>query len=116
VIAVKDEAELHMLANMYVVEPRLFYIQRFGLSLRICRASLGGSIRSYRVFERIETLYLRLNHFITAGRSTRAFTCMHVASRIAGNPNPARRRPTVATLALKNRSILDESGSAFVAR
>jgi hypothetical protein len=43
----------------------------------------------YGVFERIETFYLHLSRIIESGRSTTAFTCMHVASRIAGSPNSA---------------------------
>lgn len=52
-----------MLANMYVVEPCLFYTHRWGLSLSICRAS-RGAIMPYGVFERIETpcLHLRAHH------------------------------------------------------
>jgi hypothetical protein len=87
VIGVKNEAELHMLANMYVVEPCLFYTHRRGLSLSICRASCGA-IMPFGVFERIETFFLHLSRIITSERSTRAFAYMHVASRIAGSPNP----------------------------
>ena len=114
-IGVKDEAELHMLATMYVVEPRLFYTRRWGLPLSICRAS-RGAIMPYGVFERIETFFLHLSRIITSERSIRAFACMHMASRIAGSPNPASRIPTIATVALENRPILDKIGSAFVAR
>jgi hypothetical protein len=88
VIGVKDEAELHMLVVMYVVElrrPSLFSILVDGSFREICRASQGASCR---VFERIETSYLHLSRIITAERSTRALAYMHVASRIAGSPNP----------------------------
>jgi hypothetical protein len=91
VIGVKDEAELHMLANIYVVDrwrpSRIFLYSSMGLSLSIYRASREAT-RSCRVFKRIETLYLHSSRTITAARSRRAFTCMHVASRIAGSPNP----------------------------
>lgn len=87
-IGIKDEADLLMLANMYVVEPRLFYTHRWGLSLSICRAS-WGAVMPYGVFERIEIFFLHLSRIITSGRSPRAFTCMHVASRIVGSPEPA---------------------------
>jgi hypothetical protein len=70
----------------------------------------------YGVFERIETFYLHLSRIITAEKATRAFTCMHAASRIAGSPNPVSWIPTIAIVALENRPILDEIGSAFVAR
>jgi hypothetical protein len=69
-----------------------------------------------RVFERMETFYLHLSHIITAERSTRAFTCIHVKPRIASNPNSASCIPTIAVVALKNCPILDGIGSAFVAR
>jgi hypothetical protein len=115
VIGIKDEAELHMLANMYVVEPCLFYTHRWGLSLSICRAS-RGAIMPYGVFERIETFYLHLSRVLTAERSTRAFTCMPVASRIAGIPDPVSRIPTIVMVALESCPILDRIGSAFVAR
>jgi hypothetical protein len=115
VIGVKDEAKLHMLANMYVVEPCLFYTHRWGLSLSICRAS-REAIRSCRVFEPIETFYMPLSRLITAGRSTRALTRMHVTSRIAGSPNPVSRMPTTAIVALEDRPIRDVIGSASVAR
>ena len=114
-IGVKDEVELHMLANMYVVEPCLFHNHRWGLSLSICRAS-REAIRSWRGSERIQTVHLHLSHIITAETSTRAFNCMHVTSRIAGSPDPLSRIPTIVMVALESRPILDESGSAFVAR
>ena len=75
-----------MLANMYVVEPCLFYTHRWGLSLSICRAS-RGAIMPYGVFERIETFYLHLSRIIIAEKATKAFVCMHMASLIAGSPN-----------------------------
>jgi hypothetical protein len=53
---------------------------------------------------------------ITAERSTKGFTCMHVTSRIAGSPNSVSKILIIAIMALENRPILDESGSAFVAR
>jgi hypothetical protein len=87
VIGIKDEAELHMLASMYVVEPCFFYTRRWGLSLSICRAS-RGAIMPFKIFKRIETFYLHLSRIITAGKATRAFVCMHMASLIAGRPNP----------------------------
>jgi hypothetical protein len=67
----------------------------------------------YGVFERIETFYLHLSRIIESGRSTTAFTCMHVASRIAGSPNSAIWMPTIVTVALENRPILDGTGSAL---
>jgi hypothetical protein len=67
------------------------------------------------MFERIETSCLHLSRIITAKRSTRALACMHVASRIAGSPNPVSWMPTIAIVALGNRPILDGIGSAFVA-
>lgn len=51
-------------------------------------AGWGCAVSSCRAFGRIQVLYLHLSQTITAERSTRAFTCMHVASRIAGSPNP----------------------------
>lgn len=75
---------------------------------------LAGAIRSCRVSERIETFYLHLSR-ITAKKATRASACMHVTSRIAGSPNLVNRKPTIVTVALERRSILDDSGSAFVA-
>jgi hypothetical protein len=100
VIGVKDEAELHMLV-MYVVElrrPSLFSILIDGVFREICRASRGAT-RSCRVFERIETFYLHLSRIIAAGRSTRAFTCMHVASRMASSPDSANWILTIAIVA-----------------
>ena len=101
-----------MLANMYVVEPRLFYLHRRGRSLRVCRAS-RGAIMPCGVSKRIETFFLHLSRIITAEKSTRAFTCMHVASRVAGSPNPASCMPTIVTMALENRPIFDGTGSAL---
>ena len=89
-IGVQDEAELHMLVVMYVVElrrPSLFSMLIDGVFREIYRAR-QGAIRSCRIFERIETLYLHLSRTITTKRSTRALTCMHMASRIADSPNP----------------------------
>jgi hypothetical protein len=40
---------------------------------------------------------------------------MPVASHIAGSPDLVSRIPTIVMVALENRPILDESGSAFVA-
>ena len=82
-----DEAELHMLANMYVVEPCLFYTRRWGLSLSTCHAS-WGAVMPYGVFKCIKTFFLLLSRIITTEKATRAFACMHVESRIAGSPNP----------------------------
>ena len=75
----------------------------------------GWAVLSCRVLWRIETFYLHLSYTITANRSTRAFTCMHVASRIASSPNLVSCISTMVMVALKMRPILDESGSAFVA-
>jgi hypothetical protein len=75
-----------------------------------------GAIKSCRVFELIETFILHLSRIITAGRSTRAFTCMRVASRIASSPDPVSRIPTIVMVALESCLILDEISSAFVAR
>jgi hypothetical protein len=41
---------------------------------------------------------------------------MHVASRIAGSPDPVSRIPTIVMVALESRPILDEFGSASVGR
>jgi hypothetical protein len=68
------------------------------------------------VFERIETFYMHLSRVVTAERSTRASTCMPVASRIAGSPDLVSRIPTIVTVALESCPILDGIGSAFVAR
>jgi hypothetical protein len=76
----------------------------------------SGAIRSCRIFERIETLYLLLSLIITAEKATTAFTCMPVASRIAGGTDPVSRIPTIGIVALESCPILDESGSASVAR
>ena len=90
-IGVKDGAELHMLANIYVVDrwrpSRIFLYSSMGLSLSIYRVSREAT-RSCRVFERIETFYLHLSRIITAEKATRAFVCMHMASLIASSPNP----------------------------
>lgn len=76
----------------------------------------GWAIMPCGVFERIETFYLHLSHIITAERSTRAFTCMHVTSRIAGSPDPVSRIPAIVMVALEGRPILGKSGSASIAR
>jgi hypothetical protein len=41
---------------------------------------------------------------------------MHVKPRIASSPNSASCIPTIAIVTLENCPILDEIGSAFVAR
>jgi type 1 glutamine amidotransferase len=80
-------------------------------------AGWGPAVSWCRAFGRIQVFYLHLSHTITAERLKRAFACRHVASRIAGNPNRVRqRRPSIAIVALENRPILDEIGSAVVAR
>jgi hypothetical protein len=81
-----------------------------------CQPGWGCAVLSCRVFERIETVYLHLSCIITTERSTRAFTCMPVASLIAGSPDPVSRIPTIVLVALESRLILDESDSAFVTR
>lgn len=83
-IGVKDEAELHMLLVICVVGPGLPYAHQRDLSLSICRASREESgPAAFSSTSRPSTCIL-----VAAERSTRAFTCMHVASRIAGSPNP----------------------------
>lgn len=72
-----------------------------------------GAIRSCRTIERIETFFLHLCRIISAERFISAFTRMHVASRIAGSPNPVSWMPTIVTMALENCLILDGTGSAL---
>lgn len=74
------------------------------------------AIRSCRIFERVETFYLHLTCIIKAERSTKAYTCTPVPSRIAGSPNPVSRIPIIAIVTLESRPILDGIGSASVAK
>jgi len=101
-----------MLANMYVDGSASFLCSPIG-SLAKHLPCQPGAIMPCGVFERIETLYLHLSRIITAERSSRAFTCMHVASRIAGSPNPINRISTIAIVTLEHRPILDGTGSAL---
>lgn len=61
----------------------------------------GWAVLSCRVLGRIETFNLHLSRIIASERSTRAFTCINVASRIAGSPNPVSRTPTITIVAFE---------------
>lgn len=102
-IGVKDEAELHMLLVCMWSSCRdraaSFLYTLMGPFARHLPCQLGA-IMPYGFFERIKTLFLHLSRIITSERSTRASTCMHVTSRIAGSPNLASWILAIATLAL----------------